>query len=197
MIVIKEYLNKEDIFMKLIVGLGNPGNEYDKTRHNVGFMALNYFPGNNFDQEKFNSLYFKTKIGGEDVIFIKPLTFMNLSGQAVTKFVKYYKINFNDILIIQDDLDLPLGTIKLKYKSSSGGHNGIKSIIKELGTDEIPRLKIGISNDKLMDTKDYVLHKFSKDELSIFEKKLPLIKEIVENFIKYDIMECMSRYNNK
>ena len=183
--------------MKLIVGLGNPGKEYENTRHNVGFMALNYFPGNNFEQEKFNALYYKTKIGNEDTIFIKPLTYMNLSGQAISKYVQYFKIEPKDILIIQDDLDLPVGNIKLKYKSSSGGHNGIKSIIQELGTDEIPRLKIGISNNKQMDTKDYVLNKFNKEELSLLDKKMPLIKEIVETFIKYDIIECMSRYNSK
>ena len=183
--------------MKLIVGLGNPGKEYENTRHNVGFMALNYFPGNNFEQEKFNALYYKTKIANEDTIFIKPLTYMNLSGQAISKYVQYFKIEPKDILIIQDDLDLPVGNIKLKYKSSSGGHNGIKSIIQELGTDEIPRLKIGISNNKQMDTKDYVLNKFNKEELSLLDKKMPLIKEIVETFIKYDIIECMSRYNSK
>jgi PTH1 family peptidyl-tRNA hydrolase len=122
---------------------------------------------------------------------------MNLSGEAVVKFANFYKIEPKDILIIHDDLDLPVGTLRLKYKSSSGGHNGIKSIIKELGTDEIPRLKIGISNDKQMLTRDYVLHKFSKEELEQIDKKMPLIKEIIENFIKYDIIECMSRYNNK
>ena len=183
--------------MKMIVGLGNPGKEYEKTRHNVGFMALNYFPGNNFDQEKFNASYYKTKIDDEDVIFIKPLTFMNLSGEAVAKFAQFYKIDPSNILIIQDDLDLPVGAIRLKYKSSSGGHNGIKSIISQLGTDEIPRLKIGISNDKQMLTRDYVLHKFSKEEEKIIEKNMSLIKEIIENFIKYDIIECMSRYNSK
>ena len=183
--------------MKLIVGLGNPGKEYTNTRHNVGFMALNYFPGNNFDKEKYNALYYKTKIDNEDVIFIKPLTYMNLSGLAVSKFANFYKIEPKDILIIQDDLDLPLGTLKLKYKSTSGGHNGIKSIIQELGTDEVPRLKIGISNNKLMDTKDYVLNKFNSEELKVIENNYPKIKKIVETFIKYDIIECMSRYNSK
>lgn len=183
--------------MKMIVGLGNPGKEYAKTRHNVGFIALDYFPGNNFDQEKYNASYYKTKLFDEDVLFVKPLTFMNLSGEAVSKFANFYKIDPKDILIIQDDLDLPVGTIRLKNKSTSGGHNGIKSIIKELGTDEVPRLKIGISNDKQMLTRDYVLSKLSKDELKEIENKLPLIKEIIENFIKYDIIECMSRYNSK
>ena len=183
--------------MKMIVGLGNPGKEYEKTRHNIGFIALNYFPGNNFEQEKFNANYYKTKINDEDVIFVKPLTFMNLSGDAVAKFANFYKIDPKDILIIHDDLDLPTGTLRLKYKSSSGGHNGIKSIIQSLGTDEIPRLKVGISNDKQMLTKDYVLHKLSKEELNIIEEKLPVIKEIIEYFIKYDIIECMSRFNLK
>ena len=183
--------------MKMIVGLGNPGKEYEKTRHNIGFIVLNYFPGNNFNHEKFNAEYYKTKIFGEDVIFVKPLTFMNLSGDAVAKFANFYKIEPKDILIIQDDLDLPVGAIRLKNKSTHGGHNGIKSIINSLGTDEIPRLKIGISNDKQMLTMDYVLHKLSKEEYDEIEKKLPIVKEIIENFIKYDIIECMSRYNNK
>ena len=183
--------------MKMVVGLGNPGKEYEKTRHNIGFIALNYFPGNNFDQEKFDALYYKTKVLDEDVIFVKPLTFMNLSGQAVAKFANFYKIDPKDILIIHDDLDLPVGTLRLKYKSSSGGHNGIKSIIKELGTDEIPRLKIGISNDKQMLTRDYVLHKLSKEEQKMIDDAMPKVKEIIENFIKYDIIECMSRYNSK
>lgn len=183
--------------MKLIVGLGNPGKEYEKTRHNVGFMVLDYFPGNNFDGEKFNAEYKKTKINDENVLFIKPLTYMNLSGEAVIKYVNFYKIDIKDILVIQDDLDLETGTIRIKYKSSSGGHNGIKSIIDNLGTDEIPRLKIGISNNKNMDTKDYVLNKFSGEELEIIDKQLPLIKEIIENFISNGIDDTISKYNKR
>ena len=183
--------------MKLVVGLGNPGREYEKTRHNVGFMALNYFPGNNFDGKKYNSEYKKLNINGEDVLFIKPLTYMNLSGESVRKFVNFYKIDSKDILIIQDDLDLPVGTIRLKFKSSSGGHNGIKSIINNLGTDEIPRLKIGISNNKEMDTKDYVLNNFSSKELEIINEQLPLIKEIIECFISNGIDDTINKYNKR
>ena len=183
--------------MKLIVGLGNPGKEYENTRHNIGFMSLNYFPGNNFNEEKFQAKYLKINIEGENVIFIKPQTYMNLSGLSVVKFVNFYKIDTKDILVIQDDLDLPFGQIKLKYKSSSGGHNGIKSIIHELNTDKIPRIKIGISNNKNMDTKDYVLNKFSKEDLKLIESKYPLIKEIILTFIKDGIEECMSKYNGK
>ncbi|MBR1417158.1 MAG: aminoacyl-tRNA hydrolase [Bacilli bacterium] len=183
--------------MKLIVGLGNPGKEYENTRHNVGFMALDYFLGNISYNEKFNALYTKVKIDNEDVLFIKPLTYMNLSGQAVSRFVNFFKISTDDILIIQDDLDLPTATIKLKYKSSSGGHNGIKSIINELNTDEIPRLKIGISNNKLISTKDYVLNRFSKDELHELENVFPQVKDIINLFIKTNINECMSKYNSR
>jgi len=183
--------------MKLIVGLGNPGKEYENTRHNIGFMVLNYFPGNNFEQEKFNALYLKQKINGEDVIFIKPLTYMNLSGEAVYKYASYFKISHEDILIIQDDLDLPTAKYKLKYRSSSGGHNGIKSIINALKTDEIPRLKIGISNNKLIDTKDYVLNKFTKEEMEAFNNIMPKIKEIIECFISHGINETMSRFNSR
>ena len=193
---IKIFSNEGD-YMKMIIGLGNPGKEYEKTRHNVGYMCLDYFPGNNFDCQKFDALYCKQKVNGHDILFVKPTTYMNLSGLAVSKFVNYFKIDVNDILVIQDDLDLTLGNIKLKYKSSSGGHNGIKSIIHELGTDEIPRLKIGISNNKLMDTKDYVLNKFSKDELELFNSKLPLIKDIIICFINNGIDKCMSDYNSR
>ena len=104
--------------MKLIVGLGNPGNEYEKTRHNVGFLILNYFPGNKKWLEKFNALYYEDMINDEKVIFIKPLTYMNLSGEAVEKYVNFYKITPCNILIIQDDLDLPLASFRLKYVSS-------------------------------------------------------------------------------
>ena len=182
--------------MKMIVGLGNPGLEYENTRHNIGFMALNYFPGN-INKEKFNALYTKIKVNDEDVLFVKPLTYMNLSGDAVGEFARYFKIDTDDILIIQDDLDLPLASIKLKYKSSAGGHNGIKSIIRSLGTDEIPRLKVGISNDKSQDTKDYVLHKFSKADMEKLDSIMPKIKDIVEYFIKNDIKKCMSKYNGE
>ena len=183
--------------MKMIVGLGNPGKEYENTRHNVGFMVLNYFPGNNFSQEKFNALYTKERINGEDVIFIKPLTYMNLSGDAVIRYANFFKIDPKDVLIIQDDLDLPTAKIKLKYKSSAGGHNGIKSIIHVFGTDAIPRLKIGISNNKLMDTKDYVLNRFSKQEIEELNNIMPKCKEIIECFISHGIVEAMSRYNSR
>lgn len=182
--------------MKLIVGIGNYGLEYKQTRHNMGFMVLDYFLGNNFNQ-KFNAMYCEKNINGVKVIFIKPLTYVNLSGEAVLKYANYFKIAPKDILIVHDDLDLPYLHYRLKYKSSSGGHNGIKSIISLMKTDEIPRLKIGIAHDKSVDTKDYVLSKLNQDELKLLEEKMPLFKKIIIDFIINDIEYCMKEYNKK
>jgi PTH1 family peptidyl-tRNA hydrolase len=183
--------------MKLIIGLGNPGKEYENTRHNVGFMVLNYFPGNNDWHEKFNALYHDEIINNEKVVFIKPLTFMNLSGDAVIKYINYYNINTDDILVIQDDIDLSVGKYRLKYKSSCGGHNGMRSIINNLGTESIPRLKVGISRENKIDTKDYVLGKFNKSELEILTSNFPIYKEIIEEFIMKNIDSVMLHYNKK
>ena len=149
--------------MKLICGLGNPGKEYENTRHNVGFMIIdNYCYPDKFSQ-KFNGLYLEKNINGEKVIFLKPQSYMNLSGTVVRPFIDYYKIEKKDVLIIRDDLDLDLGHTRLKYNSSSGGDNGIKSIIQELKSQEFYQYKVGISNNKRKDTKDYVLGRFSKE----------------------------------
>ena len=183
--------------MKLVVGLGNPGKEYENTRHNVGFMVLDYFPGNNSWQEKFNALYLEDVIDGEKVIFLKPLTYMNLSGIAVRKYMDYYKIDSDDILIVQDDLDLPVAKYIIKYNSSSGGHNGIRSIIEYLGTTKIPRLKIGIANDKNKDTKDYVLGRFNKEELKLLNSNLDTYKDIIIYFIHNGVEKTIANCNKK
>ena len=145
--------------MKLIVGLGNPDKEYDKTRHNVGFMVIDNYLGSVNWSNKFNALYCEKVINGEKIIFVKPLTYMNNSGNAVGEFVRYFNIDNKDILVIQDDLDLNVGDYKLKMHSSSGGHNGIKSIIASLGNQDFPRLKVGIGSVKKDEVIDYVLGK--------------------------------------
>ena len=185
--------------MKLIVGLGNPGNEYINTRHNIGFYYLDLYVSkyNSIFKEKFNGLYSKIKIDGEDVIFLKPLTYMNLSGEAVIKFVNYYKIKSEDILIIHDDLDLDIGRIKLKENGSSGGHNGIKSIIENLHTEDFKRLKIGISKNKLYDTKDYVLGKFTNEEQEILKENSDKIINILNDYFKLPFNDLMSKYNRR
>lgn len=182
--------------MKLIVGLGNPGKEYSNTRHNVGFMIIDQFIQNNNWQEKFDGLYQIVNIQGEKVLFLKPMTYMNLSGNAVSKAVHYYDISIDDILIIQDDMDMDFGKIKLKKNSSAGGHNGIKSIISSLGVDSFCRLKIGIGHNRSQDTVDYVLGKFSKSELNYFSENALLFQNILESFIFNGADVTMNKYNS-
>ena len=182
--------------MKLVVGLGNPGREYQNTRHNIGFIVLDNYLGKVDWKEKMDALYYSEMINGEQIIYIKPQTFMNLSGIAVNKFAKYYKILASDILVIQDDLDLEVGKFKIKRNSSSGGHNGIKSIINELGTDEFARLKIGIGKDKNIPTMDYVLGKLSKNENENLNSNMDSFNNIIKLFTIEGINKALE-YNNK
>lgn len=184
--------------MKLIVGLGNPGREYEYTRHNMGFLVLDSFAkkfGVSITKEKFNGLYEILSINGEKVLLLKPLSFMNLSGIVVRKFVNFYKIDIDDVLIISDDLDMDFLKIKLKYKGSCGGHNGLRSIEDNLGTSMYKRLKIGISNDKSIDTKDYVLGKFSDIDMSGLKNLFSVTDILLEDYIKFDFNVLMSKYN--
>ncbi len=183
--------------MKLIVGLGNPGKKYENTRHNIGFMVLDDYLGNIKWSNKFNALYYECVINGEKVLFVKPLTFMNNSGNAVGEFVRYFNIDTNDILIIQDDLDEAIGLYKLKVNSSSGGHNGIKSIIASLGTQNFPRLKVGIGSVKKDEVIDYVLGKFTKNDMDILNKEFSIFRNIIESFINNGIDKTMNVYNTK
>jgi len=186
------------MFMKLIVGLGNPGREYEDTRHNIGYMVVdNFVKVNNLGTftEKFNGLILKTLYNDEQIIIVKPLSFMNLSGDVVRKVVDYYKIDINDILIIHDDLDMPVGKIKLKVGGSSGGHNGIKDIANKLGNENFKHLKIGIANNKNMDTKDYVLGKFKDYDKKEIISAVLRTNDILKDYLKYDFNDLMSRYN--
>ena len=183
--------------MKLIVGLGNPGKEYEMTRHNVGFMVLDAYLNNNDWKKKFDGLYQMGKINEEKVLFLKPQTFMNLSGNSVLKAVQFYNIKPEDILIIQDDMDLPFEKFKLKNNSSSGGHNGIKSIINSLNTQSFGRLKIGISHDQNGDTINYVLAKFSKKEQQYLNDNMALFGEIIESFVLNGFDKTISKYNSR
>ena len=180
--------------MKLIVGLGNPGNEYDKTRHNIGFMSIdNYLNNVNF-KSKFNGLYYETNKDNEKII-LKPQTFMNNSGECVIKFVKYYNIKHENIMVIHDDLDLNLGTIKFKINSSSGGHNGIKSIINYLNGNDFFRMKIGINTNNKSDIIDFVLGKLSKKEIEYID--FNKINSAIDDFIDYGYEYVMNKYNGK
>lgn len=170
--------------MKLIVGLGNPGKEYEKTRHNVGFRVLEGLRKSWNMSEKFHTLLCEDL---EGVILMKPQTFMNLSGKAVGAFVSFYKINpTKDLLVVSDDKDMVFGKLRLRKEGSSGGHKGLQSIIEALGTDEFHRLKIGVGHDdQKMPTDAFVLQKFTKEE----EKKLPEILESAASSIHRWILE--------
>lgn len=181
--------------MKLIVGLGNPGKEYERTRHNIGFIVLDSYLGDVKWSTKFNGYYYETNIKGEKYVFLKPLSYMNLSGGVVYQFTNFFKLTPKDILVIHDDLDLPVGKYRIRINSSAGGHNGIKDIINALNTDSFARVKIGVSNNKNIDTKDYVLGNFGKEELNIIKNSFQDIFDIIENFSYDNITNLMNKYN--
>ena len=175
--------------MKLIIGLGNPGEQYKNQRHNTGFRALDELADKkSFKQnDKFNALISDSKIGKSKVILAKPLTFMNNSGDAVGKIARFYKIKKQDILIIFDDIDLMIGTLRLRQEGSSGGHRGIESVIATLKTEKIARLKIGIAEKKAgkqrVSSEDYILKPASKDAEKILKKSLKQVPDIVEEWL--------------
>ena len=169
--------------MKLIVGLGNPGTVYDGTYHNLGFMAVTRLADENnimLDKAKFNGLYGQGIIKDEKVILLKPLTYMNLSGQAVKAFADYYKILPEDIIVFCDDIDIAKGTTRYREKGSAGTHNGLKNIIYCLGNQDFKRIRIGAGNDKTMDLKDYVLSKIDDDSMAQIS---PAIDEAISKLL--------------
>jgi len=160
--------------MRLVVGLGNPGKEHEKTRHNIGFMMIDKikeiynFPDFEFDK-KFHAEISKNKLtGNSNLVLLKPQTFMNNSGQSVKSFMDFYKITPDNLIVIHDDIDIELGKYKTSFDSGSAGHNGVADIINKIDTQKFTRIRIGIANEKLrtqIDPSDFVLQKFSKDEL--------------------------------
>ncbi len=186
--------------MKLIVGLGNPGKEYENTRHNAGFKFIDKFAKSKnleFNKEKFNGLYTEFNYKDEKIILLKPQKYMNLSGEVVIKFKDFFKINLEDILIICDDLDTELGKIKIKYKGSSGGHNGLKNIENHLHSNEYKRIKIGISSNKNHNKIDYVIGKMPKEDLNILEKVTDNAEQILTDFLNISFDNLMNKYNRK
>ena len=183
---------------KLVVGLGNPGKAYEKTRHNVGFMVLDDYvksKGEHFDKEKFDGLYTMFSQNNEKVIYLKPQKYMNLSGEVVRDFVNYFDIKLEDILVISDDLNLEVGKIRLRSKGSSGGHNGLKNIELNLNSNAYTRLRIGISNNKNIDMKDFVLGKLSEDDLQILSQNYSKTRDIIDNIFSMPVADLMNKYN--
>ena len=183
--------------MKLIVGLGNPGKKYEKTRHNMGFMVVDLFAdvtGIDIDKEAFNGLLGRGKFLNEDIILLKPQTFMNLSGNCVQQVVHFFKIDIEDVIIVYDDMALPPGTMRMRLSGSSGGQKGMQNIIEMLGTEEIKRIRIGIGEPEF-DSIDYVLSKPTKDEQVLIDEAINRAVDALKESIRSSFQKAMSLYN--
>ena len=186
----------------IVAGLGNPDDKYAGTRHNMGFMAIDYLAedkGVSITRSKFQGLTATVRIGDEQVLLLKPMTYMNRSGNSIGEAAKFYKIPADHVIVLCDDITLAPGTIRLRDKGSAGGHNGLKSIISQLGSDGFYRIRIGIggdapSGDELV---DYVLGKPSKEDMEAVRKRYPDIVSAAELMVQGDFSLAQSRYNGK
>ena len=183
--------------MWLIVGLGNPGSKYTKTRHNLGFFVLEEFTGKHalkFNERKDYKIC-SGSIENSEIILLGPLTFMNKSGTAVKKISEKFTIIPHNIIVIHDDLDLETGRLKISKKGSSGGHKGIESIINNLGSNEFLRIKIGIGRDISIPAEDYVLSKFNKDEIPLIKEAVKKASDSIDCIVKEGVEKAMNRFN--
>ncbi|SHE42588.1 aminoacyl-tRNA hydrolase [Clostridium fallax] len=183
--------------MYLIVGLGNPGKQYEGTRHNIGFDAIDYLANKyniDINREKFKGVYGEGLIGTSKVILLKPTTYMNLSGESIREVVNFYKLEEEEIIVIYDDISLPVGKMRIRPKGSAGGHNGIKSIIGNIGSEVFPRIKIGVGQPQ-HDLVSHVLGKFEVEDRKILEKVLPAVGDAVDCIIKKDVKNAMNEFN--
>lgn len=185
--------------MKVIIGLGNPGKKYEDTRHNAGFLAIDKINDKwniPVQQNKFRALVGEGRIEGEKVLLVKPQTYMNLSGESVAEILKFYKLGPEDIVVIYDDLDLPPGHLRLREKGSAGGHNGIKSLIQHMGTQEFKRIKIGIGRPEPgRSVSDYVLHPFSATERPLIDEAAELAAAAAAMWTREPFVKVMNQYN--
>lgn len=199
MLLYEGLCNEGYILMKIIAGLGNPGQKYDKTKHNTGFMTMAHYldeKGLSLDKDKFEGLWTKQKINGEDVILLEPQTYMNESGRSVSQVANFFKVDPEDILIIQDDMDMPIGKIRIRANGKSGGHNGIKSIIRDLGTEKFNRLKIGIRHPKNATVVSWVLTPFNDEQQKLMDDAFDTSVKIIDDFIAgRDSQYLMNKYN--
>ena len=187
--------------MYIIVGLGNPTKEYDKTRHNVGFSVIDVLAdriGIDVSEKKHRALCGKGMLEGQKVILAKPQTFMNLSGESVRAMVDFYKVSPYEVIIVYDDISLEPGQLRIRTKGSAGGHNGIKNIIAHLGTQEFPRIKVGVGEKpKYMDLADYVLSRFSKGEQELMDDAFREAADAVAMMISEGMDAAMNHFNAK
>jgi PTH1 family peptidyl-tRNA hydrolase len=185
--------------MKLIVGFGNPGSQYENTRHNIGFKVIDELSRRwnvPLTQSKFKGIYAIAHKSREKVILLKPLTYMNLSGESIEALMDYYDIELEDLVVIYDDLDLPVGKIRLRQKGSAGGHNGVKSTISHVGTQIFNRIRIGIDRPTNgMSVPDYVLSRFSTAEQPDLTDAVQRSADACENWLEKPFLEVMNHFN--
>lgn len=188
--------------MKLVVGLGNPDERYQKTRHNTGFMAIDYF-ASKYQIEfrlapQFKGMLASINLEGHKALLLKPMTYMNLSGESVEAVMKYYKIDLEDILVISDDLDSTTGRVRVRANGSAGGHNGHKNIMSHLGSCEYKRIKIGIDRSPIIPVIDWVLERFKEDEMVLINQAIEKTSDAIIDFIKdVPFQKIASLYSNK
>lgn len=183
--------------MILIVGLGNPGKQYEQTRHNIGFDVIDYMANKyNIDvnREKFKGICGEGFIENKKVILLKPLTYMNLSGESIRELANFYKLEDDEIIVVYDDISLDIGRLRIREKGSAGGHNGIKSIIQNLGGDKFPRVKVGVGQPK-DNLVNHVLGKFSKEDREHIEKVIQVVSDAIVEIVKNDAKESMNKFN--
>ena len=185
--------------MYLIVGLGNPEEEYARTRHNMGFDVINKLSENlniKVNKNKFNSLYGIGMVGSEKVILLKPQTYMNLSGEAVRDFKNFYKVSPENIIIVYDDLDIEPGMMKIRKKGGPGTHNGMKSVVHKIQTEEFPRIRVGIGNPQYKnDLLNFILTKISDEDYKVLEEAIKNAAKSIEEILKNGIDIAMNKYN--
>lgn len=186
--------------MKIIAGLGNPGKEYENTKHNVGFLTIDILAekyGIKVNKIKFKGLIGEGMIGTEKVILVKPQTYMNLSGQCIREIVAFYKLDIEDLVVIYDDIDLPMGNLRIRKKGSAGTHNGMRSIIYDLQDDGFPRVRVGIGGERKGDLANYVISGFSGDDRKLIEEAIVKAADAVACLVEDGIDRAMVDYNTK
>lgn len=186
--------------MKIIAGLGNPGKEYENTKHNVGFLTIDILAEKydiKVNKIKFKGLIGEGMIGTEKVILVKPQTYMNLSGQCIREIVAFYKLDMGDLVVIYDDIDLPMGNLRIRKKGSAGTHNGMRSIIYDLQDDGFPRVRVGIGGERKGDLANYVISGFSGDDRKLIEEAIVKAADAVTCLVEDGIDRAMVDYNTK
>ena len=186
----------------MVVGLGNPGSQYEHTRHNAGFLAMDYLAekyGARIDRAKFKALVGEATVAGKRVLLMKPQTFMNLSGEAIGEAARFYKLNADHVIVLSDDVTLDVGRLRVRRKGSAGGHNGLKSIQEHLGTDAYPRVKLGVGQKPHpdYDLVDWVLGTFPKEDLQALKEAFPTVASGIERILAGDVDGAMQICNGK